>query len=173
MRGLFAHLLVSAALAGNNGLALTPPLSWRSWNAFNWRINELTALTAARGLVDTSRAIVGRPAGASLASLGYASVGIDEGWAQCIPKGTSPDGWEFHERNADGSISPLVNRTLFPDMKGLVERIHAMNLSAGWYLNPCFSYCWELCVRARLAPAPLRAACRCCRSLSALPLLPL
>jgi hypothetical protein len=139
-----AALLLRASLAGNNGLALTPPLSWRSWNSFGWRINEQTALTAARGLVDTSRAIVGRPAGSSLATIGFASVGLDEGWAQCIPKGASPEGWEFHARNADGSISPLVNRTLFPDMKGLVERIHAMNLSAGWYLNPCFSYCWEL-----------------------------
>lgn len=137
-------VLLPAALAGNNGLAQTPPLSWRSWNAFNWHISAATALNAARGLVDTSRAIIGRPAGASLASLGFASVGLDEGWAQCIPKGASPEGWEFHKRNIDGSISPLVNETLFPDMKGLVETIHSLNLSAGWYLNPCFSYCWAL-----------------------------
>ena len=136
--------LLPAAFAGNNGLAQTPPQSWRSWNAFGWHISEEIALTAARGLVDTSRAIVGRPAGSSLASLGYSSVGLDEGWAQCIPKGASPDGWEFHKRNNDATISPLVNQSLFPDLKGLVETIHSMNLSAGWYLNPCFSYCWAL-----------------------------
>lgn len=138
--------LPAAALAANNGLALTPPQSWRSWNAFGWRISEQTMETAARGLVDASRAIVNRPAGTSLAALGFASVGMDEGWASCLPKGSSPDGWEFHKRNADNNISPVVNSTLFPDMKGLVERIHAMNLSVGWYLNPCFSYCWALCV---------------------------
>jgi hypothetical protein len=100
---------------------------------------------AAAGLVDGSRSIVGRPPGTSLAALGFASVGMDEGWAQCAPKPGFPSGdWLFHRSNADGSIAPVVNTSLFPDMQGLVSRIHALNLSVGWYLNPCFSYCWAM-----------------------------
>jgi alpha-galactosidase len=98
---------------------------------------------AAAGLVDTSRPIRGMPAGASLRSLGYDSVGMDEGWAVCEPQpGFMPGGYKFHRTNADGSLSPVENKTLFPDIGGLVADIHAMGLKAGWYLNPCFSYCW-------------------------------
>ena len=142
------YLLAPGVQGGNNGLALTPPMSWRSWNQWGWQIAERTMEVAAAGLVDGSRPIVSRPSGTSLASLGYASVGMDEGWAACAPKPGFPTGdWMFHRSNSDGSISPVVNTTLFPDIKGLVERIHAKNLSAGWYLNPCFSYCWALCVQ--------------------------
>lgn len=71
------------------------------------------------------------------------TVGMDEGWAVCEPKpGFLPGGFKFHRTNADGSISPVVNASLFPDMRGLVADVHGMGLSAGWYLNPCFSYCW-------------------------------
>jgi hypothetical protein len=150
MRTLAALLCAAApasVLGGNNGLALTPPMSWRSWNGFGWRITERTMEVAAAGLVDSSRPIAGRPAGTSLAALGYASVGMDEGWAACAPQPGFPTGdWVFHRSNPDGSISPVVNTSLFPDLKGLVSRIHAMNLSVGWYMNPCFSYCWQLCV---------------------------
>jgi len=140
-----ALLFAPAARAGDNGLALVPPRTWRSWNAFGWRISADTMRVAARGLVDGSRAIRGRPAGSSLRDLGYGSVGMDEGWAACAPQPGYPTGdWMFHRTNADGSISPVVNGTLFPSMKGLVEEIHALGLDAGWYLNPCFSYCWKL-----------------------------
>ena len=140
-----ASLLVAAARAGDNGLALTPPRTWRSWNAYGFRIDADTMRTAARGLVDGSRAIRGQPAGTRLLDLGYASVGMDEGWAACEPApGFPTGGWLFHRSNADGTIAPVVNATLFPSLKGLVEELHAMGLAVGWYLNPCFSYCWKL-----------------------------
>jgi hypothetical protein len=140
-----ALVLLPAALAGDNGLALVPPRTWRSWNAFGWQISAETMRVAARGLVDGSRAIRGRPAGSSLLDLGFDSVGMDEGWQACAPQPGFPTGdWMFHRSNADGSIAPVVNETLFGDMKGLVEEIHALGLQAGWYLNPCFSYCWKL-----------------------------
>lgn len=130
---------------GNNGLAITPPLSWRSWNAFGWQISEETIRTAANGLVDTTRPIKGRPVGTSLKDLGFKSIGTDEGWQACAPQpGFPTGGWMFHRSNEDGSISPVVNQTLFPSMKNLIEDIHSMGLSVGWYLNPCFSYCWKL-----------------------------
>lgn len=138
-------LLLTPGESGNNGLALTPPLTWRSWNSFGFHISAETMLTAARGLVDTSRPINKLPIGSSLLSLGFNSVGMDEGWAVCEPKpGFQPLNSMFHKTNPDGSVTPQINTTLFPDLKGLVETIHSMGLKAGWYLNPCFSYCWAL-----------------------------
>ena len=29
-------------------------------------------------------------------------------------------------------------------MKGLVDKVHALGLKAGWYLNDCLSYCNDL-----------------------------
>jgi hypothetical protein len=79
MRSLAALLLCGDTLAGNNGQALTPPLTWRSWNQFGWYITEDVILEAAAGLVNTERAIKGMPSGASLKDLGYDEVGMDEG----------------------------------------------------------------------------------------------
>jgi alpha-galactosidase len=144
-RPLLLLTLVGFALGGNNGLAATPPMTWRSWNAFGYSISSRQMQVAARGLTDTSRPIRKRPAGTSLAALGFNSVGMDEGWAVCQPKpGFPPWGSMFHRQNADGSASPQVNSSLFPDMKGLVEEVHGLGLKMGWYLNPCFSYCWSL-----------------------------
>ena len=49
--------------AGSNGMAMTPPLTWRSWNQMGWYITDAVLLQAADGLVDTSRPIHGQPAG--------------------------------------------------------------------------------------------------------------
>jgi len=38
----------------------------------------------------------------------------------------------YHRANADGSISPVVDDVVFPDMKALVDKIHAKGLKAGW-----------------------------------------
>lgn len=164
--------LLSCAEAGSNGLAEKPPMTWRSWNQFGWYITEEIILNAAKGLVDTSRPIKGKPAGTSLKDLGFDGVGMDEGWAACMPKpGPFPHGRdprvdpramikrqnvtayfpigagktaEIHRANADGSISPVVDDIVFPDMKGLVDKVHALGLKAGWYLNDCLSYCNDL-----------------------------
>jgi alpha-galactosidase len=131
--------------AGNNGLAERPPMKWRSWNQFGFNISESVILDAAYGLTDTSRAIVGMPAGSSLFDLGYDEVGMDEGWAGCTAKPGWPTGnWAYHRSNPDGSVSPVINSTLFPNMTHLVSTIHQMGLLAGWYLNDCLSYCFEL-----------------------------
>lgn len=169
---LAAFMLAKTTTAGSNGLAQTPPMGWRSWNQFGWYVSEDIMLSAAEGLTDTSRPIKGRPVGSSLKDLGYNSVGLDEGWAACPPqKGPFPHGRDprvdprvnrprqnvtapfsighgkksmYHRANPDGSISPVVDQLLFPDMKGMVKRIHAKGLRAGWYLNDCLSYCMTL-----------------------------
>lgn len=66
----------------------------------------------------------------------------------------------YHRINADGTISPVVDKLVFPDMKGMVDQIHAKGLRAGWYLNDCLSYCASLtdtCSAAECIPGDVKA----------------
>jgi alpha-galactosidase len=145
-------------------------LAGRSWNQMGWYITDKVLLQAADGLIDTSRPINGKPAGTSLKDLGYGEVGMDEGWAVCPPSTGGPGGRNvsidprasmkrqqvpapgfplgggkysmYHLLNSTANtISPVVDQFAFPDMKGLVDKIHDKGLRAGWYLNDCLSYC--------------------------------
>ncbi len=123
-------------------VALKPPLGYRTWNQFDDIIDQTIFPGLAAGLVDTSRLVKGRGY-ASLASLGYSNLGMDEGWAQCGP--WPPGFYQYHNGSSmDGPINPVVDKVKFPDMAGLVELIHSLNLTAGWYLNDCLSYCRSL-----------------------------
>ena len=126
-RLLLAALLAAAAPrrggAIQNGLGLTPPQGWRSWNEFEGNIDQALILDIAARLVDTSRG------GVSLASLGYRDVGIDDTWQDC----GAGVGGSYH----DAAGNPLVNKTRFPDLASLTASIHALNLTAGWYANNC------------------------------------
>ena len=76
--GLRASLTLQAALltlAANDGLALLPPMGWRTWNAFHNSISSSIIEKQADGLADTSRLVDGVPT--SLRSLGYTDLGID------------------------------------------------------------------------------------------------
>lgn len=113
---------------GFNGLAKTPPLGWRSWNAFGNRITQDMMIEAAEALVAKNRTIAGHSGNVSLCDIGYCQVGVDEGWEAC---GAGVNGTQH---NADGT--PTIDPT-FPDTKGMVDQIHALGLKAGWYLNGC------------------------------------
>ena len=66
----------------------------------------------------------------SLADLGYATVGIDAGWAAC---GKGVNG-SYHD--SDGN--PIIDTSRFPDMRGLVHLASTLyNISMGWYMNCC------------------------------------
>jgi hypothetical protein len=47
--------LVCGANALDNGLARTPPMGWRSWNAYGSKINQDLMENAAEMMVDSSR----------------------------------------------------------------------------------------------------------------------
>ena len=86
---------------GWNGLGRTPPLAWRSWNAFGGRQNnqpgiDTATIEAAIDAIVKQRpnpwhshnghgtALDGRGAATiSLCDAGFCSVGIDEGWETC------------------------------------------------------------------------------------------
>lgn len=118
-------LLISIplGLCADNGLAITPPLGWRSWNYYGMRftqqdmLQQAAAVTARRG---------GRP---SLRDVGYDHLGVDMGWEGC---GRGLNG-SFH--SADGW--PIVDSDKFPNLTAN-EELHGMGLKTGFYFNPCW-----------------------------------
>jgi hypothetical protein len=41
--------------------------------------------------------------------------------------------YTYHDENG----APVVDLTKFPDLKGMVDHAHALNLTAGMYSNNC------------------------------------
>ena len=117
---------------GFNGLAKTPPMGWRSWNAFGNRITQEMMIDAAQAIVAKNRSVVGYYESVSLCDMGYCSVGVDEGWENC--SGVDPG---HGERQHDAAGLPLIDLNSFRDMGSMVDKIHALGLAAGWYLNGC------------------------------------
>ena len=66
-----APVLVSA---NDNGLGLTPPLGWRSWNLFCANVNQSLIQSIMDGMV------VKGSNGVSLCDVGYCDVGLDDNW---------------------------------------------------------------------------------------------
>ena len=122
-----AALAVGAVDALDNGLALTPPMGWRSWNCFHGEVNDSAIRATIDAITDRSRTVDGKPT--SLADLGFDSVGIDDGWQAC---GTGYQG-SFH----DEAGTPLVNETKFPSLKDLVTYGHSKGVKMGWYTGNC------------------------------------
>ena len=103
-------------------IGLTPALGWSSWNAFGGSVSDAKVRAAADALVATG-----------LADHGYSYVNIDDFW-QNIPERAKEDpDLDGPLRDAEGRIA--ANRR-FPDMKGLVDYIHAKGLKAGIYSSP-------------------------------------
>lgn len=115
--------------AKDNGMALTPPMGWRSWNLYGADVTQELIETIMDGMVDQSRTVDGKPT--SLCDLGYCDVGLDDNWQKCGSYGEK--GYTFH--TDDGA--PVVNEELFPDMKAMTDKAHSIGLTAGWYGNNC------------------------------------
>ena len=115
----FALLAPVAAL--DNGLAITPPMGWRSWNCFHGAASAASIRAVADAMASRARAgDDGAPT--SLVDLGYARLGVDDGWQDC---GAGYDG-SFHA--ADGT--PLLNASKFDDLAGLVAYGHGPSRGA-------------------------------------------
>ena len=90
-----------------NGLALTPPMGWNSWNKFGCDINEQVIRSAADAIVRSG-----------MKDAGYQYVVIDDCW--------------HGERDANGDIQADPQR--FPSgIKALADYIHAKGLKFGIY----------------------------------------
>jgi len=127
---LFASSLAATASAAYDGIAATPPMGWRNWNAFQGHIDQATMQDQMAALALRTRPVVGLNASkSSLLDVGYSRAGLDDNWQAC---GAGVRG-SFH----DASGRPLVNRSRFPDMQAMVAFGHQRGLKVGFYDNNC------------------------------------
>eukprot|EP00392_Amoebophrya_sp_AT5.2_P017359 g17703.t1 len=140
---LAANVHFTSAL--DDGLARTPPMGWRSWNAFHEKIDQNLLSTVIDKVSE------------HLAPLGFTDVGIDDNWQKCSENATT--GREgFHDPETG---APIVDEKRFWEldpatqqrvgsMRPIVETAHAQNLTIGWYLNNC------MCAETDLPPETAR-----------------
>jgi len=91
----------------NNGLALTPPMGWNSWNKFGCRINAAIVREIADAMVSSG-----------MRDAGYQYIVID-------------DCWQI-ERDAKGNII-ADPKTFSAGIKALVDYVHSKGLKFGIY----------------------------------------
>jgi alpha-galactosidase len=91
------------------GLALTPPLGWNSWNCWGLSVDDVKVRAAADAFIRSG-----------LADHGWTFINID-------------DGWEAAQRTAEGE---LLTNEKFPDMKSTVDYVHEKGLKMGIYSSP-------------------------------------
>lgn len=101
-------------------ICLTPPMGWNSWNCFAGAVTAEHIISAADAMVDSG-----------LINHGWTYINIDDYW-QTKPGSEDPT-LQGEPRDANGAI--LCNPR-FPDMKGLVDHVHALGLKAGIYSSP-------------------------------------
>ncbi|KMT17947.1 hypothetical protein BVRB_2g034670 [Beta vulgaris subsp. vulgaris] len=100
----------------SNGLALTPPMGWNSWNHFSCGVTEKIVKETADALVSTG-----------LSKLGYKYVNIDDCWAELT-------------RDNKGNFVP--KRSTFPSgIKALADYVHSKGLKIGIYSDAGYKTC--------------------------------
>ncbi|NSW56566.1 MAG: NPCBM/NEW2 domain-containing protein [Armatimonadetes bacterium] len=91
------------------GIALTPPMGWNSWNCWAGAVDEDKVRRCARAMVSTG-----------LVDHGWSYVNIDDTW----------------QAARGGPLNALQGNEKFPDLKGLCDEIHSLGLKAGIYSTP-------------------------------------
>lgn len=106
---LLALSLASALVAQKfEGLALTPPMGWNSWNTFAGRINEQVVRETAEAMIRNG-----------MRDAGYTYIVID-------------DTWSLKQRDDDGNL--VADPEKFPSgMKALGDWLHAHGFKFGIY----------------------------------------
>jgi alpha-galactosidase len=90
------------------GLAMTPPMGWNSWNTFGTSIDEKLVKETADIMVSSG-----------MAAAGYNYIVLD-------------DGWMTRERDANGDLIP--DPAKFPSgMKAVIDYVHSKGLKFGLY----------------------------------------
>ncbi|MFV8343951.1 glycoside hydrolase family 27 protein [Flavobacterium sp. XS2P39] len=91
-----------------DGLAMTPPMGWNSWNTFETNIDEKLVKETADIMISSG-----------MTAAGYNYIVLD-------------DGWMAKERDKDGNLVP--DPIKFPSgMKALVDYVHGKGLKFGLY----------------------------------------
>jgi alpha-galactosidase len=109
-QGFPAHPTPPPALhdVPSNGLAMTPPMGWNSWNKFRSKVDDKAVREIADAMVKNG-----------MKAAGYVYVNIDDTWQG--------------QRDAQGNIQA---NSKFPDMKALAEYVHSKGLKIGIYSSP-------------------------------------
>ncbi|EFA81837.1 putative alpha-N-acetylgalactosaminidase [Heterostelium album PN500] len=98
-------------IALNNGVALTPPMGWNTWNHFGCETSQINATL----IIETAMAMVT----SGMAAVGYEYVNLD-------------DCWLAKERDAQGRLQADPIR--FPDgIAPLAAYVHSLGLKMGIY----------------------------------------
>ncbi len=90
-------------------IALTPPIGWNGWNAWESHINREKVLASADAMVKTG-----------LRDHGWSYINIDDTW----------------QGVRGGPNTALQPNEKFPDIKGMIDYIHSLGLKAGLYSTP-------------------------------------
>ena len=110
----------ASVLALDNGLALTPPMGWLSWERFGCNTDCETypdTCISAQLYLDMANALVDL----GLADLGYRYVNVDDCWSE-------------HTREPDGEL--MEDLTRFPGgMIDLSDKVHELGLLFGMYTD--------------------------------------
>jgi alpha-galactosidase len=124
IRTMLVLSLLPIGHALDDGLALTPPRGWRSWNSMLLEVSQEKMLAQAAALAKVS------DLGPSLLSLNYSEIGIDDGWQQC---GAGVNG-TFHDAHGHA----IWDTAKFPDARAMVKEAKAKyGVGIGWYGNNC------------------------------------
>jgi alpha-galactosidase len=109
-----------AALAQDNGLALTPAMGWSSWSFVRHNPTAAT-IEAQADAMKTS----------GLAAVGYTYVNVDDFWYVC-PGSQGPD--------VDANGRWVIDTSKFPDgIAAVADHVHADGLKFGLYVTPGIS----------------------------------
>jgi alpha-galactosidase len=112
LKFLFALLIVSCAklyAQKYDGLAMTPPMGWNSWNTFQTKISD----SLVRGIADVM-------VSSGMKDAGYTYLVLDDGWMA------------IERDKVTGDLVPDPKK--FPNgMKVLVDYVHAKGLKFGLY----------------------------------------
>ncbi|MGG4105043.1 NPCBM/NEW2 domain-containing protein [Paenibacillus lautus] len=112
-------ILTPTAYASNDGLALTPPMGWNSWNKFGGDIDQWKIMAMADAMVENG-----------MKDAGYQYINID-------------DNWMTNSRDANGNLVPDPIR--FPDgIKGVADYVHSKGLKLGIYSSNGTKTCMGL-----------------------------
>lgn len=117
----------------DNGLALTPPQAWTSWNLARFDVSASMVEGMADALERTG-----------LKALGWDTLQIDEGWEACDQyAGPHPGVWPKNFLTTCATPTPrdsrgwiVANQTKFPGgIKPLADRLHARGFKIGVYTS--------------------------------------
>ena len=137
-------LVSQVVTANDNGVALTPPLGWRSWNLYGGSMTQEKMISIMDGVAAKRWKLVRQDINdnydddestdtlVSLCDIGYCDVGLDDVWQDCNTQ-YAAEGMHYHDQNG----YPIVNKVKFPSMVQMTNYGHAFNLTVGWYANNC------------------------------------